>query len=156
MARPSPATTDRAAGIPAPVVAANRATIVVTVLVALLTGLPVLTTVLLAVLVAAVSLGPRGSVIALVTTRLLPAPVGLARERGDIEDATLMRFNNVIAVALLALAQVAFLTGWPVAGWVLAVVVAVAATVALAGFCVGCHVFTGWRLWRYRVTAGGA
>ena len=62
-----------------------------------------------------------------------------------------MRFNNSIAVVLLGLAQVAFLLGVPVAGWTLSLMVAVAAGVALAGFCFGCFLFLRFRLYRYRL-----
>ena len=62
-----------------------------------------------------------------------------------------MRFNNLIATLLLGFAQVAFILGAPVVGWALALMVAVAASVALAGFCVGCFIYYQFRLQRYRV-----
>lgn len=141
-------------GIPGPIVALNRSLIVVTVLVGLLTGQAWLTTALLVVLAGAVAFGPKGSLVYQVGSRLLARPVAMARDRGDTEAPELMRFNNAIAVTLLGLAQVAFLVGWPVAGWALATTVAVAATVALAGFCLGCYVFVRFRLARYRLGAG--
>ena len=67
------------------------------------------------------------------------------------EDRRLMRFNNSIALILLGLAQVAFVLGAPQAGWVLAGLVAVAAAVALAGFCLGCYLYYQFKLYRYRL-----
>ncbi|HYO50369.1 MAG TPA: DUF4395 family protein [Chloroflexia bacterium] len=67
------------------------------------------------------------------------------------EDRRLMRFNNSIAVVLLGLAQLAFLLGVPVIGWALSLMVAVAAAVALAGFCLGCFLFLRFRLYRSRL-----
>lgn len=148
MPRPDPP-----AVIPLPIVALNRATIVIAITVGLLLGLPVLTTALLVVLAAALAFGPRGSPIFRAGERFLAGPVALARERGQTEEAVLMRFNNSIAVVVLALAQVAFLAGQPVIGWTLAVVVVIAATVALAGYCVGCVVFFRLRMLRYRLGA---
>ena len=53
---------------------------------------------------------------------------------------------------LLGGAQIAFLLGAPIAGWALALMVAAAAGVALAGFCFGCYLYTQWhircRVWK--------
>jgi hypothetical protein len=61
-----------------------------------------------------------------------------------------MRFNNAIAVGCLAVAQVAFLAGAPLVGWVFAGMVALAAA-ALAGFCVGCVLFYQLKRMRLRL-----
>ena len=58
----------------------------------------------------------------------------------------MMRFNNGIAAALLGGAQAAFLVDQPVVGWGLALMVALAATIALAGFCLGCFLYTQLRM----------
>ena len=62
-----------------------------------------------------------------------------------------MRFNNTIAAVLLGGAQLAFLLGFDVVGWLLSVAVAVAAGVALAGFCLGCFFYYRYRMNRYRL-----
>ncbi len=147
---------DRGPSIPLPIVALNRATIVVSIVVALALGQPLITTALLVVLTAPLVFGPRGSLIFRVGDRLLRRQVAIAREAGQTEAAILMRFNNSIAVLMLALAQVAFLAGQPSVGWVLAALVAVAATVALAGFCVGCFIFFRVRMLQYRPRSGRA
>jgi hypothetical protein len=143
-----------AAEIPLPIVALNRATIVITIVAGLALGQPAIITALLVVLVAALAFGPRGSLIFQVGSRLLRRQVAIAREAGQTEAAVLMRFNNSIAVVMLGLAQVGFLADQPFVGWLLAAIVAVAATIALAGFCVGCFVFFRLRMLQYRVRAG--
>lgn len=142
--------------IPLPIVALNRATIVISIVAGLALGLPLVSTVLLVVLVAALLFGPRGSVIFQVGSRLLHRQVAIAREAGQTDEAVLMRFNNSIAVIMLTLAQIAFLAGQPSVGWLLAALVVVAATVALAGFCVGCFIFFRLRMLQYRVRSGRA
>ena len=146
----------RGLSIPLPIVALNRATIVISIVAGLALGLPLITTALLAVLAAALLFGPRGSLIFRVGDRLLSRQVAIALETGQTEEAVLMRFNNSIAVVMLGLAQVAFLAGQPFVGWLLAALVAVAATVALAGFCVGCVIFFRLRMLQYRFRSGRA
>ena len=65
-----------------------------------------------------------------------------------------MRFNNTLAAVMLGAAQVAFLAGIPRLGWTFALAVVAAASVALAGFCVGCLLFTQWRIRTRRWRAG--
>jgi hypothetical protein len=136
-----------AADIPLPIVTLNRATLVVGIAGGFVLQQPLLTTALFAILLPAVLWGQRASLIFQVGRRALAAQ----NARAAREDRRLMRFNNSIAVILLGLAQAAFLLGAPVAGWVLAGLVAVAAGVALAGFCVGCFLYYQFKLYRYRL-----
>src|SRR5215207_7006657 len=133
--------------IPMPIVKLNRWTLVGGIGLGLLLQQPLFTTVLFLLLLPAVLIGQRASVIFQVGKRL-PAAQNAGAPR---EDRRLMRFNNSIALGLLGLAQVAFLLGAPLAGWALAVMVAVAAGVALAGFCVGCFLYYQLKLNRYRL-----
>lgn len=151
MSEPRTWTTTPAGEIPLPIVALNRAVIVTGIVAGLVFAQPLVTTALFVVLAAAVVLGPRGSLIFQVGSRFLRRQVAIARESGQTEAAVLMRFNNSIAAVMLGGAQVAFLAGNPFVGWLLAGVVAVAATVALSGFCVGCFVFFRWRMLQYRL-----
>jgi len=137
-------------GIPLPIVTLNRWTIVVTIVLALILQQPWITTALLIVLLGSVVFGPPGSLIFQLGRRVLSGPVSRAKERGEVEDRRLMRFNNTIAVIFLALAQIAFLLDATIVGWALALVVVIAASVALAGFCVGCFIFYRFRLAQYR------
>lgn len=138
-------------GIPGPVVTVNRAMLLGGIGIALLTQQPWITTILLAILISAVTFGPKGSLPFQIGTRILAKRIRHAVARGDVEDRRLMRFNNSIAIVLLALAQIAFLLGAPGVGWVLATMVALAAAVALAGFCVGCFLYYRLRLLQHRL-----
>ena len=132
--------------VPMPIVTLNRATLMVGIIAGILLRQPLLTTALFLILLPAVLGGQRWSLIALVGRKLFARQI----PRAEREDRRLMRFNNMIAFALLGLAQVAFVAGLPAVGWALALMVAVAASVALAGFCVGCFLYYQFRLNRYR------
>lgn len=134
-------------GVPMPIVTLNRSTLVIGVVSGLLVQQPLLTTLLFFLILPAVLFGQRGSPIAIIGRRLFARQISTAER----EDRRLMRFNNSIALVLLGLAQVAFLTGWPLVGWALAIAVAVAASVALAGFCVGCFLYYQLRMQRYNL-----
>jgi hypothetical protein len=62
-----------------------------------------------------------------------------------------MRFNNTLAAIILGLAQVAFVLHAPLVGWIFAGLAALAAAVALAGFCFGCFLFYQFKLNRARL-----
>ncbi len=140
---PAPVSRD----IPLPIVVLNRWTIVVSLVTGFLLHQPLISTALFVVLLAAVVVGPRGSLIFQVGKRLFARQI-LSAER---EDRRLMRFNNSIAVAILAVAQVAFALGLPVVGWALCGLLVTAAGVALVGFCWGCYLFYQFKLQRYRI-----
>ncbi|MDQ3705406.1 MAG: DUF4395 domain-containing protein [Chloroflexota bacterium] len=136
--------------IPQPIVNLNRWTLVVGIVGGLVLQQPLFTTVLFLILVPAVLYGQRGSLIYQLGKRVLPGT-----EKGTAGvDRRLMRFNNSIAILLLGSAQVAFLFGAAALGWALALMVAVAASVALAGYCVGCTIYYRFRIYRYKLLAG--
>jgi hypothetical protein len=138
------------ADIPMPVVTLNRAVIVTAVLLGLLLRQPLLTTALFLILASAVAFGQRGSLIFQAGSRLFAA----RNRTAPREDRQLMRFNNSIAVVLFGLAQIAFLARLPLLGWGLSLAVALAATMALAGFCFGCFLYYQFKLQRYRLLGG--
>jgi hypothetical protein len=133
--------------IPLPIVRLNRWTIITGVALGLVFQQPLFTTFLFLILVPAVLYGQRFSLIFQVGKRVLASRIAGA----EGEDRRLMRFNNSIAVILFGLAQVAFLLGLPVLGWAFSLMVATAAGVALAGFCLGCFLFLRFKLYRYRL-----
>ena len=133
--------------IPMPIVTLNRWCLVTGVLAGLLLRQPLLTTGLLLLLLPAVIWGQRASLIFQVGRRLFTRRIATAER----EDRRLMRFNNTIAVTLLGGAQIAFLTDSPILGWALSLAVALAATIALLGFCVGCFLYYQFKLNRYRL-----
>lgn len=60
----------------------------------------------------------------------------------ELEDPRPPRFAAAVGVAFLAAATVAFVTGAPGLGWVLALVVAALAGIAATtGICVGCEIY---------------
>lgn len=132
--------------IPLPIVKLNRWTLLVGIVLGFVTRQPLVTSALLLILLTAVLFGPRWSLIAQVGQRLFVR--GTATE---YEDRRLMRFNNLIATLLLGLAQLAFVLGAPAIGWALALMVAAAAAIALAGFCVGCFLYYQLKLQRSRL-----
>jgi len=134
-------------GVPLPIVTLTRSSLVVGVAVALALRLPWLTTLLFLMLLAAVLFGPRGNLFNLAGARLFAKRLADAAR----EDPRLMRFNNLLALVLLGLAQVAFAFGIPFLGWIAASFVAAAAGLALSGFCLGCFLYHRLRMERYRL-----
>jgi hypothetical protein len=133
--------------IPVPIVRLNRWMLVVGILVGLALQQPLVTTLLFAILLPATVIGQRASLIFQVGKRLFARQLPTAER----EDRRMQRFNNSIATILLGAAQIAFLAGAPVAGWVLALMVAAAAAIALAGFCIGCFLYYQFKLQRFRL-----
>lgn len=133
--------------IPLPIVKLNRWTLVTGIIAGLVLHQPLVTTALFLILLPATLFGQRASLIFHIGQRLFAAQNTVAER----EDQRLQRFNNAIATVLLGGAQVAFLLGQPVLGWALSLAVAAAASIALAGFCVGCFLYYQFRLNRYRL-----
>ena len=123
--------------IPRAIVRLNRSTIVGGVVLATVLHAPAITTLLFVIIGAAACFGRRASLVyrvGMAVFRPVPDPV-------HDEDPQLMRFNNILATVMLGLAQIAFLLGVPLVGWALAGACALAAAIALAGFCVGCFLY---------------
>jgi uncharacterized protein DUF4395 len=142
----SPAADCDSSGIPAPIVKLNRWMLVVGILTAFALQQPLITTLLLLIVAAAALFGRRGSLVFTVGTRLFRRQNAEALAAGRYDDRRVMRFNNAVAAILLGGAQTAFLIGATVVGWVLALAVVAAAALALAGFCVGCSIYTQWHI----------
>jgi type IV secretory pathway TrbD component len=134
-------------GIPLPIVKLNRAVLLVGISTAIIIQQPLITTALFFIILSAVVSGKNGSLIYIIGSRIF-AKQNLNAPK---EDPKLMRFNNSIAAILLGGAQIAFLADSPLTGWILSGAVAVAATVALAGFCFGCFLFYQFNLQRYKL-----
>lgn len=134
-------------GIPLPIVTLNRVVLLTGITAAIVFQQPLVTTALFFIILSAVVFGPKGSLIFFTGSRLF-AKQNL---NAKTEDPKLMRFNNSIAAILLGGAQIAFLLGAPLAGWILSGFVAVAAAIALAGFCFGCFLFYQFNLQRFKL-----
>lgn len=134
-------------GIPMSVVTLNRAILLLGVLLGAAFDEPLFTTGLFLLILPAVLLGKNASPVFILGVMLF----GPGKEGAPAESPKLMRFNNAIALVLLGAAQVAFLAGIPAAGWALSAVVAIAAAMALGGFCFGCVIFYRFNLERHRL-----
>jgi hypothetical protein len=136
--------------IPLPIVKLNRWTLLLGVLSGFVLQQPLVTTFLFLMLLVAVLFGQKYSLVFQIGKRVF------ARQnaKAETEDRRLMRFNNSIATILFGLAQIAFLLNIAWLGWVLSFMVAVAAAVALAGFCFGCFLYFQFKLNRYRLLGG--
>ncbi|MEB3102160.1 DUF4395 domain-containing protein [Ferviditalea candida] len=66
------------------------------------------------------------------------------------ESVELQRFNNSIAVFLLTVSVAFFASGWQMIGYVFALIVAAAASAALAGFCAGCFIYYQYKQWKWK------
>ena len=66
------------------------------------------------------------------------------------EDWEQQQFNQKIAVFCLGAGFLSFLFGWNIAGYIFTIMVAVAAFVAILGFCIGCFILFQWKQYQYR------
>jgi hypothetical protein len=133
--------------IPLPIVRLNRATILLGVILAYVLQAPLITTAVFVVVALAAAFGRRASLIYLIGSFLFRGPADPAHD----EDPRLMRFNNTLAAIILGAAQIAFAVHAPIVAWAFAGIAALAAAVALAGFCFGCFLFYQFKLNRSRL-----
>ena len=70
------------------------------------------------------------------------------------EDWDQQQFNQKIAVSCLGIGFISFLLGWSTLGYVFTILVAIAAFVAILGFCIGCFIHFQWKQYKYRRTIG--
>jgi hypothetical protein len=131
-------------GIPRPLVKTNQAFIVVSVLLSWITGQ-------YWILALPLAAGLSGLLFGYNPVIKLAARF-LTKERSAyvLEDSEQQQFNQSIAVFCLTAGLVSFLAGWTVAAYIFTVMVAVAATVAILGFCIGCFIHYQWRMYTYR------
>ncbi|MEI6692172.1 MAG: DUF4395 domain-containing protein [Chlorobium sp.] len=134
------------AGIPLPIVKLNRAVLLVGISTAIIIQQPLITTVLFFIILSAVIFGKKGSLIFIIGSRIFAKQ----NKTAPTEDPKLMKFNNSIAAILLGISQIAFLTGADLTGWIFSGFVALAATIALLGFCFGCFLFYQFNLQKYK------
>lgn len=132
--------------IPLPVVTLSRWFYVLCLLAGFALQQPLLTTLVLVVALLPFIGGREWNVFAHLGRRLYGRKLASAPR----EDRRLIRFNNMILIVMLTVAQPLFFLGLHTAGWVLAGVVAAAAGAALAGYCVGCMLYLQLKLHRYR------
>src|ERR687895_2049316 len=116
----------------------NQAVIGSLALVAFLLGLEWLPAVLALQLAIGLSAGRRFCLPCLLYFEVIQPRFG----EGPIEDSRPPRFANMVGVAFLGSATLAFVLGAPTVGWVLTLIVAALALLsAVTGFCMGCEAY---------------
>jgi Domain of unknown function (DUF4395) len=116
----------------------NQAVIGSLALVAFLTGAEWLIALLAAQLAIGLTFGRRFCLPCLAYFELIQPRFG----EGPIEDSRPPRFANMVGVAFLGAATVAFPLAAPTFGWILALIVAALALLAAAtGLCMGCEAY---------------
>ncbi len=116
----------------------NQAVIGTLALLAFLLDLEWLPAVLAAQLAIGLTLGRRFCLPCLLYFEVIQPRFG----EGPIEDSRPPRFANMVGVAFLGGATVAFLAGAPAVGWTLTLIVAALALLAAAtGLCMGCEAY---------------
>ena len=116
----------------------NQAVVGLLSLVAVVTGWWWLLALLALQLALGLTLGRRWCLACVAYFELIQPRFG----EGPLEDARPPRIANMIGLAVLSAASLAYLAGWSVVGGVLGLLVATLALVAAAtGFCTGCELY---------------
>lgn len=131
--------------IPMPYIKANQTGIVLVVVAALLLREPWLVAALWIVQAAGLLLGSKWNLFVRIAKPFLRIS-----PNGDTQAAELARFNNTLAVLFLSASVIVFALGWTIAGYVFAVMLLVAASAALLGYCIGCTVYYRYKQFRAR------
>lgn len=135
-------------GIPRPLVKTNQSFIVLSVMLTWFTGQYWILTLPLAAGIAGLVFGYNP------VLKLSARFLRQERSAYVLEDAEQQQFNQSIAVGCLAAGLLSFLAGWTVAAYLFTAMVAIAATVAILGFCIGCFIHYQWKMYTYRRKQG--
>ncbi len=136
--------------IPLPIVSFSRWVYVVTLVTAFALQQPIITSALLLVVTLGIVGGARWNVLNRLGRIIFGKRIA-ANPAVPLEDARLIRFNNLIVIGLLVSAQIAFwITRTPIIGWVFVGFIIAASVAALAGYCVGCVLYYQFKLHKYK------
>jgi hypothetical protein len=131
--------------IPMPYIKANQTGIVLFVIAAIVLQLPWLLAVLFVVQAVGYLFGLKyNAFVAL-------AKPFIRTEGSETQAAVLTRFNNSLALLFLTGFLICWAFGWLTAGYVFALMLAVAATAAILGYCVGCTIYFQYKQMRARM-----
>lgn len=133
--------------VPLPLVTFSRWVYFTFLLGSILTRFELGISTLFLLLLPAVVLGPRWNSIGIVGKKLLKNSL----KDTAYEDRQLIRFNNILLLTFLAVAQIAFVTGFTITGWVIVSLAIAANGLALAGYCIGCVFYFQFKLYRYKI-----
>lgn len=130
--------------IPRPLVRANQASIVISVVLYGLSGSWLW--LLIPLISGLLSLTIGKHPIMMAVKPLLRKPMSSYVQ----EDRSEQRFNQILAVVLLSASVFSAIAGWTLVSLILAGLVFMAAFVAMLGFCIGCFIQYQWKQYRYR------
>jgi hypothetical protein len=130
--------------IPRPLVRTNQWVIVTTVLLSLATHQPLL--LLIPLIAGVLGLFTGFNPIMRFAKLFLHKPL----QEYALEDREQQNFNQIIAVVCLSLSLLGYLTHIEIIGIVFSLLVALAAFIAILGFCIGCFLRFQWNQYRYR------
>ncbi|MRG85818.1 DUF4395 domain-containing protein [Salinibacillus xinjiangensis] len=129
--------------IPKPLVQTNQSFIVISVILAFVIDPWIL---LIPFTVGVITLLTKKNPVILIAKRFLPRPPNEYMQ----EDQQL--FNQWVATTMLGLSLICHYAGFQLLGVIFSVMVAVAALVALLGFCVGCFIRYRYIMWKHKRT----
>jgi hypothetical protein len=139
--------TDTLRSIPQPLVRTNQWFIVLSVLITWVTGLEWILAIPLAAGLSGLLFG--------FNPVMRAAKLFLKKPATDYipEDWEQQQFNQLIAVICLAGGLVSYLFGLNILGHIFTIMVALAAFIAILGFCIGCFIRFQWKKYQARKTA---
>ncbi len=130
--------------VPMRYVKANQIGIVITVLLSFIFQQPWILAALWVVQLAGLLSEGRFNVFVIIAKRTL-------KDKGqEMQAVELQRFNNTLAVLFLTLSLISFVFEWQIAGYAFSVMLLIAASAALLGYCIGCTVY----FWIKQIRAG--
>ncbi|WP_332628960.1 DUF4395 domain-containing protein [Halalkalibacter flavus] len=130
-------------GIPKPLVQANQAFIVITVLLSLLLSKWIL---LIPFIIGVITLVTKHNIIMIVGRKFLKKP----KDKYILEDPDQQIFNQWIATICLGLSLLFFNVGFVALGYVFSIMVLLAAGIAILGFCIGCTIRYRYMMWKHK------
>jgi hypothetical protein len=132
--------------VPIPYVRSNQAAMVILIALSAIFQQPWIILIVFAVEVAGLVFGAKGNLFVSIVRPFLGSLVA----RSHTEALELQRFNNTIAVVLLTLSVICFSFGFNTAAYIFAGMVALAAFVAICGYCIGCTMYYQFKRLRAR------
>jgi uncharacterized membrane protein len=132
--------------VPIPYVRSNQAAMVILIALSAIFQQPWIILIVFAVEVAGLAFGAKGNLFVSIARPFLGSLVA----RSHTEALELQRFNNTIAVVLLTLSVICFSIGFNTAAYIFAGMVALAAFVAICGYCIGCTMYYQFKRLRAR------
>lgn len=66
------------------------------------------------------------------------------------EDKAQQRFNQILALSMFSLAFISAIINQMLLSYIFAIMVFLASTIALMGFCIGCFIHYQYHMWKYR------